>query len=269
MLGHLLKKHCPRIGLSIFLGAYDLLRDFPGSWDVGAKADIVWTHAHCNTGMLEKFGIPSYKIKVCHRGIDLSLVKNDETERKPYRIISAGRIIRGKGFDFVIDAFKNIIDEWPEAELVLLGDGPDRFRLQEKVAELGLKRSVTFKGHVPHDQVFREFGMSNIFLFCSDNVTERLPNVVKEAMASGCICIVIPTPGIEELIEDKVTGFIVPKSANKITAVVRHVFENNAIQKAIQSKAKVLIAQEYDANIQILQQLQAWQYLVAKNDEYS
>ena len=50
---------------------------------------------------------------------------------------------------------------------------------------------------------------SDIFLFLSSKAGERLPNVVKEAMLAGCICIVSNTPVIDELIEDGKTGFII------------------------------------------------------------
>ncbi len=51
---------------------------------------------------------------------------------------------------------------------------------------------------------------SRVFLFLSTKVSERLPNVVKEAMLASCHCIVSETPGIRELVEPGVTGEIVP-----------------------------------------------------------
>ena len=57
---------------------------------------------------------------------------------------------------------------------------------------------------------------SDIFLFLSSKAGERLPNVVKEAMLSGCICIVSNTPGIDELIEDGKTGFIIDKAQREL-----------------------------------------------------
>ena len=52
--------------------------------------------------------------------------------------------------------------------------------------------------------------MASYFLMLSTKPGERLPNVVKEAMFAGCICFASATPGIDELIENGVSGFILP-----------------------------------------------------------
>lgn len=262
MVGFLVKRFCQRIRLSMFLGAYDLLTAFNGSWQVASKADVVWTHARCNLDRLENAGIPGSKIVVWHRGIDLSLVPSCRDNHRPLRIVTAGRLVSGKGFAFLIEAFSAIHRQCPEVELVLLGDGPERANLEKQVRGFGLERAVTFKGHVKHAQVFAEFSTSRVFLFCSQNPSERLPNVVKEAMACGCVCVVTPTPGIEELVRDTVTGFVVPKDLQQIVLVVCRLLEDAALQQTIAANARQFIADAFNAETQIRGQLRRWQALV-------
>ena len=74
---------------------------------------------------------------------------------------------------------------------------------------LGIRESVEFRGQVTYDSVLAALASAEVLLFLSRHEAERLPNVVKEAMASRCICIVSRTPGIEELIPNGRIGFIV------------------------------------------------------------
>lgn len=263
MLGFLIKKFCRSIRLSMFLGAYDLETAFKGSWMAAGMADIVWTHAHCNRKVLEQNGISPARILVCHRGIDLRLIPSLKTrDNRKFRIVSAGRLVPGKNFGFVIDVFQHIYRKWQDAELVLLGEGPERSTLEKKVEDLSLGDAVTFRGHVNHACVFEEFANSQIFLFCSENPSERLPNVVKEAMASGCVCIVTPTKGIDELVQDGVTGFVVEKNIGEIVRLVDYIFENAGARTAISANAVSFISKEFNAEKQIAQQLHVWKGLV-------
>lgn len=103
------------------------------------------------------------------------------------------------------------MQRWPDASLVILGDGGQRENLEALVASLGLEQSVTFLGHVSQETVLAELDLAEVFLFLSRKPSERLPNVVKEAMSCKCLCIVTETPGIEELLRDKEHGFVVSK----------------------------------------------------------
>lgn len=211
MVGYLVKEHLPQTVLSVFLGAYDLVQRYGGSAPVARAADAVWTHAQINVQDIEALGVSPERLQVVYRGTDLSAVKSLEKSpyKSPRRIVSASRLIPAKGVDNVIYTFEKIVKKWPDASLTILGDGGQRDNLEALVASLGLEQSVTFLGHVSQETVLAELDMAEVFLFLSSKSSERLPNVVKEAMSCKCLCIVTETPGIEELLRDKEHGFIV------------------------------------------------------------
>ena len=102
-----------------------------------------------------------------------------------------------------------MIKKLPPSSLTIVGGGPEKFNLKKISNYYNLDDLISFTGHISHENVFRFLSQSEIFLFLSVKASERLPNVVKEAMSVGCICVVSKTVGIEELIQDNINGYIV------------------------------------------------------------
>lgn len=210
-VGFLVRRYTSTPVLSTFLGAYDLEWNFGVSAPIARSADVVWTHTNANVPAIEALGVPSSRIRVAHRGIDLRRFSEPPTEKVAERIVTAGRLHPEKGMGYVIEAFPDILRRHPSASLTIVGDGPDRLRLEALAATLGVAHAVSFLGRVSHERVLEELGCAELFVYLSTDITDRLPNVVKEAMASRCLCVVSRTTGIEELIRDGIDGWVVER----------------------------------------------------------
>lgn len=207
IVGYLVRRNLQGVIVSMFLGAYDLRLRYGASAALGRVADVVWTHAHANIPTIRQLGIPLDKVRVVHRGIDFDALLPVH-EREPHRLITAGRLTREKAVDDCLAVLSTLRESWPSASLAVIGDGPQRPRLMAQSKALGLGAAVEFCGQLSSRQVRKKMAAGQIFVLMS--VLECLPNVVKEAMASGCACVVAETTGIRELVVDGVTGFIVP-----------------------------------------------------------
>jgi glycosyltransferase involved in cell wall biosynthesis len=115
-------------------------------------------------------------------------------------IVYVGRLIRAKGLDELVDAMQRL----PGEHLTIVGDGPERKRLEEKARGL----SVTFTGHVDHATARQHIRAARCLALPS--YTEAFPNVVLEAMASGVPVVATLTGGVPSLVQDGKTGFLVP-----------------------------------------------------------
>jgi glycosyltransferase involved in cell wall biosynthesis len=114
-------------------------------------------------------------------------------------IVYVGRLIATKGIDELIDAMRRL----PGEHLTLVGDGPERQRLEAKAAGL----SVTFTGRVDHATAWQHIRDARCLALPSH--TEAFPNVVLEAMASGVPVVAARTGGVPALVQDGQTGFLV------------------------------------------------------------
>jgi glycosyltransferase involved in cell wall biosynthesis len=261
ILGYLVKKKCPTTVLSIFLGAYDLFfRDFPGTREVAAGADLVFTHAHANVPAITRMGVPEARIQVIYRGIDLERIRSAERSRVGRRILTVGRLISVKRIDAALAVFQSVRKTWSDATMVVLGDGPERTRLETMADAWGLKGAVQFRGHVPQSEVFAEMAVSEVFLLLSDAPSERLPNVAKEAMAAGCACVVTNTAGISELITDGISGFIVPTGAapGEVASVISRIFNDPGMRLRFHARALEHLREHFDLRASMQEYLLQW-----------
>ncbi len=122
------------------------------------------------------------------------------------RLIAVGRFEPHKGFDRLIEAFARIAPSQPEWDLVILGEGPARASLEERVRQLGLERRIYLPGVVK--DVFRELAASHLMAFPSRY--EGFPNALAEGLAAGLPAIgQAGVSGVEDLIIDGKTGMLV------------------------------------------------------------
>lgn len=209
LLIYLLKYKGCSAKFSVFVGAYDLESGLGiMEWGVN-NADIVFTHANHNKTLISKFY--DGHVNVLYRGIKISNnIKIKNTVNNDFDFISVGRLDYSKRPDLVLSTYRYILDRidvFPN--LTFCGNGEMKERLSQSVIESGLENTVEFKGHLNQSELFEIVSDSDFMLFASEQKSERLPNSVKECMNLGCIPLVSNTPGIEELIESGVNGFIV------------------------------------------------------------
>lgn len=266
IVGYMVWRYKPEICLSLFLGAYDLITNYKGSWDLARKSNLVWTHSYYNIKYLKDKGVPVDKVNVVHRGIDLQAICSNLPKKDPFKIITAGRLIPGKEFDFLLRLFSALVSKWPKVSLVVMGDGPERRNLEKLSASLGIQRKVSFLGHVKHQEVFKEMLKGQLFLFFSSNPSERLPNVIKEAMACGCVCITNSTPGIEELITDGINGFVVEKKINIILNKINEIYSCPDMAFNLSSNARKTIELKFNRINQMKKYLEMWHASLPKGE---
>ena len=112
-----------------------------------------------------------------------------------FRILTAGRLHRLKGFVLAIRAFGRFASERPGARMLIIGKGPEEGRLKRLIKEMGLDDSVRIQDWLPRNEVLKAMQSSDVFLFPS--FRDGGGAVVVEAMASGLpvICLDSGGPG--------------------------------------------------------------------------
>lgn len=229
LVGFLIQSKLPQTVVSISFVAHDVYYSEFDSKDsytgsVARNADLIQTIAAANIPAIEKYGIAQERILLSYHGLDFKKIP-EQKEKIKRRIVTVGRLVVDKGFDEVLKSFSQVLVSWPDASLVILGGGPERENLEALAHSLNISHAVKFRGFIPHDEIFEEMAVAEVFLFMSK--AERLPNVVKEAMACRCLCVASRTPGIEELVSDEVHGYIVQQGDTEGAAKKIHqVFSN-------------------------------------------
>jgi len=122
------------------------------------------------------------------------------------RVIAVGRHEPQKGFDLLLDAFRLIAGDHPDWDLVIIGDGPERCSLEQRIRDLDLEERVNLKGVV--SDVFQELADAHLMAFPSR--FEGFPNALAEGLAAGLPAVGHKdVSGVEELIVHGQTGLLV------------------------------------------------------------
>ncbi|MGH7807210.1 MAG: glycosyltransferase family 4 protein [Thermodesulfobacteriota bacterium] len=128
---------------------------------------------------------------------------------EPPTVAFAGRLVREKGIDVLLNAFANVVKQIPSARLLIAGDGPERERLNSLARSLELLPHVTMLGHLSQadlEPLFdRAWAQAVPSLWA-----EPFGLVAIEAMMRGTAVIASSTGGLTEIIQDGKTGFLIP-----------------------------------------------------------
>jgi glycosyltransferase involved in cell wall biosynthesis len=129
-------------------------------------------------------------------------IKDDEVV-----LISVGRLISGKGFEFLIDGFNEVIKEVQNLKLIIVGDGALKSKLEKKAAKFEIQDKVVFAGRINHKELPKYYSAADIFLLLSSY--ENFSNAVLEAMSCELPIITTNVGGFPLQVRDGVNGFLV------------------------------------------------------------
>src|SRR5690606_32219789 len=268
VVAHLVQKRLPGTVVSVSLIAYDIDTEFGGTVDVVRDASVIRTQALVNVGVISKLtGVDPKRVAVVHDGVDLARIQHirRKATKVPGRFVVAGRLVPEKGIDDAIRVFAAARSMTKDVSLRVLGEGHDLARLERLARELGVADAGESAGHVSHEQVIMEFCEAQILLHLSHS--ERLPNVVKEGMASHCVCITTRTAGIEELVEDGVTGFVVEMGdTHRAAAIAIDLLAGRQPIAVIGDRAQRFVAANFDHDNNVHLLLDLW--LAARSDPF-
>ncbi|MGW5023097.1 glycosyltransferase family 4 protein [Streptomyces cacaoi] len=157
----------------------------------------------------------------------------------PY-IAAAGRLVHGKRFDLLVEAFARLAPHHPEWQLRIYGGGPEKDRLRERIAAHGLTGRVRLMG--TRSPMEAEFARAEVVASASD--AESFGMTLVEAMRCGVPVVSTDCPlGPAEIVHDGVDGFLVPKGdadalAGALTRLIEHPRRRRAMGRAALASAR-------------------------------
>lgn len=179
------------------------------------EANAIVTVSEALALRLRELGVDPAKITVARNGVDSERFAPVERREARQRLglpegpllVSIGNLVPEKGHDLVIAALTHL----PGTGLVIVGDGPERSRLVERIASTGLAPRVTLLPALPQDELRWIYGAADVVVLAS--LREGLPNVVLEALACGRRVVATRVGGIPEVITEPVAGRVVGERA--------------------------------------------------------
>jgi colanic acid/amylovoran biosynthesis glycosyltransferase len=189
------------------------------------------------------------KIRVARLGVDpaeFSPRPVKDSEPGEYEIICVGRLAPAKAHMVLLEACAALQAHNRPFRLRLVGDGPDRKRLEAAAGRLGIAARVIFEGALSHDRVLELYRSADLFALAS--FAEGLPVVLMEAMAMQIPCVATHITGIPELIQNGVDGLLVPPAdPGALARAIELVIDDHELRACIARAGRRKILLDYDA----------------------
>jgi glycosyltransferase involved in cell wall biosynthesis len=198
------------------------------------------------------------KIHVARLGIDPAVFEPRpfRVHPSPFEIVCVGRLAPVKAQLVLVDAVARLVERGDDVRLRLVGDGPDRERLEREVAARGLAGTVVFEGWQNQDRVREIYRGADAFALAS--FAEGVPVVLMEAMATEIPCVATRITGVPELIENGVDGLLVaPADSAELALALARLVDDPELRLRLGRAGRRRVIEQYDldANVDRLAEL--------------
>jgi glycosyltransferase involved in cell wall biosynthesis len=252
-----------------------LMKGLP--WSVSAHAKDIWTTpdwelaeklAHADWAVtctragqarLASLAPESERVSLAYHGLDLARFPPATALRPPrdggdagapVAILSVGRAVPKKGFDTLLAALARLAKPlaW---RFEHIGGGPELPRLKADAERLGIADRIAWKGSQAQAAVLEAYRRADLFALASrvadDGDRDGLPNVLMEAQSQALACIATNVSAIPELIEDGITGLLVPPGdAASLAAALERLIRDPGLRARLGGAGQAKIADAFD-----------------------
>ena len=206
---------------------------------------IVCPSNQSKADVIEELKVNEENIDVVLNGIDLdSFTRDERVGQKPYRIITtASADVPLKGLKFLIEAMTEIIEEIPEAHLMVLGRAKEKGDIAKLISRLNLEEKISFRSGLSQSEVVSLYSSSHICVIPS--LYEGFGFGAGEAMACGLPLISTQSGGLKEVIGQEAV-IIEAASSEAIIKAVKDLFSNKEKQLALSRAGRKRMEKEFN-----------------------
>lgn len=217
---------------------------------------------------LSRSGTGSKRVTVIYNGIRLEAF-SDAKPRVGLKglgtplIGTALRLTRQKGIDVLLDAAPAIFQRYPNASILISGEGPLEKELKRKVARMGLKKCILFLGFVEN---LAEY-LASLDIFVLPSRTEGLGIILLEALACGVPVLATGVGGIPEIITSGTHGLLVPpRDQEQLAAGIETLWENKKLMNDLVENGKERIKERFLLHDMLIKTRQVYDDVMRERD---
>lgn len=188
---------------------------------------------------LLKDGVANRNIWVLPMGFSAPSSLKKYPKEKKITLVYVGRISKSKGIEETLAVHKNLVKRFPESKLWIIGRGERKYvdKLSMIINKFGLGRNITFYGYV--DEIKKYELMSRAHFLISTSHKEGFGLTIPEAGSVFTPAIVYKTPGLTDIVVDKISGIIcATNSPREMCSKIINVIENRSYYAKLSNGAK-------------------------------
>jgi len=235
-----------------------------GKWTLN-RADKIICYTEGERDKIENLGISSNKIAIIHNGVNTALFTPRGSDRvtDKKQVLWVGRHVQGKGVGYLIEAFSLVKEKNPGTHLVLVGDGPEKAAIQEKIRELHLDTSVTMIDYLDNAKLPGIYKDSDVFVLPS--LMEGVPRTILEAMSCGVP--VVTTNHLTHLVPViEGAGLMVPpRDPQGLSEAILTILSDPSVAERMGQRARAKIEQDYSWEDTVRKTLELYESVIQRH----
>ncbi len=222
-----------------------------------------------------KLALNSYGVKKSISVIpNILLEKNFKKEKSNYLrkrfsipkeskiLLSVGRLGKEKNFTFIIEVFEQLSKKDKNSNLVIVGPGPEKQKLQNLVIDKKLENRIHFTGKVQRNLMSKVYGSSDIFIFAS--TTEAQGLVVLEAAAAGLPLITVDDLAFKNVVVNNVNGYTSPLDIKIFVDKLLYLIKNEKLMNEMGEESLKIVPKNFSAEIYTKKLIKLYESLILK-----
>lgn len=211
--------------------------------------------------------LPDTRLPIIRCGVEMP--DSPPLRRRPetavFRILSVGRLVPKKGFDVLFRAIAELVRRGRPIQCRIAGNGPQREVLEQRRRDLALEDAIRFEGPVPNATVKTMLRDVDLFVLpCQVDASgdqDGIPVALMEAMAAGVCTVSGDLPAIRELIEHRVSGWLVPPGdAEALSAALEALMADPDLRTRLAEEGRRHVAAEFSLSANVDRLLHALEF---------
>lgn len=216
-------------------------------------------------------GVPHSKIKIIDNGIDLApfdsaapRLASELNKGSRLLIGTVGRLVAQKGMTFFLSAAQQLLKEFPGLLFAIVGDGPDRARLEQMTQDLGIDKKVRFTG--ARNDMPSVYASLDVFALAS--IGEGLPMALLEAMASGTPVVATEVGAVPKVVLPGKSGMLVrPGDAGELAQAIACLVRDPGLRERLAQNARQQVREQFSSQVMTQNYCRLYDELVEKRTE--
>lgn len=190
---------------------------------------------------LQQYGYPygcGVQVEVLSTGLPEESYRNDPAAMREIRrkygadrmplLITVSRLGHEKNVPFLLRAMAELKRRFPAFKLLVIGEGPQRAEYMDLCEELDIREEICFLGSLPNREIASYMAAADCFVFASKTETQGI--VIIEAMAAKTPVVAVKASGVEDLVEDGVSGYLCPEEEEAFAEQLLRVLQNEPLR---------------------------------------
>jgi glycosyltransferase involved in cell wall biosynthesis len=208
--------------------------------------------------ILLRAGVRRDRVRRIDNGIEVSEVRQ-RSQTTGHTIGMVGRLAPEKGVDDFIRALPLVFAEIPRCQVLLVGEGQEREKLQDLCSRLGIRDQVEFVGHVTDvDAVYAQLDV-----LAMSSVAENLPMTLLEALSRGVAVVTTPVGSIPRIVRHNQNGLLVPpREPAALGAALLRLLQDGELRRRLGDEGRKSVIKEFSADAMARNYLGLYQELL-------